>query len=507
MTAVVSPPVRPTASDEPELGSPTPVFNQRFRRFAGLIGVVGVVIAEVLPSGHFQAILSGLGLSALFVAAGLLLFGKSRLAIVDAVEVPVNRHVALWRWTLIGLGFGGALACQTWFQPGTVIAGGDIAPPIGTAWIGRIFADFGWTGDTLGGPATNQGRLAWGVVSELTHLAGGSGALAQRIWLTLLVAGIMVAAGALARSLGFSPLAGLVASVLYFFNPMTVSQIGVNDVYLVTMALLAALPAAVISYVRGNIRLWTLCVVFVVAAPFVGYSFANPPLVGMLAVAILLTPLLVRIRFGGDAMTRSLQGLIVGVVLLIAASAYWLIPAWVGLTSVASGQLSTLSAWAFTESRSTLTNAFWSNTTWGWQFTEYYPYAPEFGRFPLDLVQPLLPLVAFGGFVLSPASTDTGRRIARVAAFLAVGTMGVIFLSTGTRAPGNLLFDPLYKLPFGWLLREPGRFLMAAALGYALLAGALVEQLGGRIPARKFRSEIPSVVASVHLHRRPWSLS
>ena len=494
MTIVESPTARPIGSDEPQRPAVKPSIGAsppQFRRFAALIGLAGVVIAEILPAGHLQALLAGFGLAGLFIAAALLLFGRVRQSNPGAVEAPIRQQVTLWRWTLAGLGFAGALVCQTWFQSGTVVAGGDIAPPIGTAWIGRIFSDFGWSGDNLGGPATNQGRLVWGVVSELTHLAGGSGALAQRIWLTLLVAGIMVATGALARSLGLTPLAGLAASILYFFNPMTVSQVGVNDVYLVTMAILAALPTIIVSYGRGNIRLWMVCIAFVVAAPFVGYSFANPPLVGMLAIAILLTPLLVRIRFGGKVASRSLHGLLVGGALLIGASAYWLIPAWVGLSAVASGQLSTLSAWAFTESRSTLANGLWLNTTWGWQFSLYYPYAPDFGRFPLDLVEPLLPLLAFGGLVLRSHSTDAGRRTGRLVGLLALGTIGVIFLSTGTRAPGNVLFDPLYNLPLGWLLREPGRFLMVAALGYALLVGLLVEQLRTRLTAHRSSTRSP----------------
>jgi len=48
-------------------------------------------------------------------------------------------------------------------------------------------------------------------------------------------------------------------------------------------------------------------------------------------------------------------------------------------------------------------------------------------------------------------------------------------LSTGTNPPGNIIFDPLYGLPYGWLLREPGRFLMVAALGYSLLIAAVID--------------------------------
>ena len=100
------------------------------------------------------------------------------------------------------------------------------------------------------------------MLDEIVHLAGGSGALAQRIWFTLLIAAILVAGVALARSLSMSPLAGIAVGVVFFMNPMTLSQVGINDVYLVAMVLVAALPAALIAYARGTLKLWQLSVAF-----------------------------------------------------------------------------------------------------------------------------------------------------------------------------------------------------------------------------------------------------
>ena len=121
----------------------------------------------------------------------------------------------------------------------------------------------------------------------------------------------MVAAGALARSLSLTPVAGITVAVL-FFNPMTISQVGINDVFLVAMLLLAALPAAVISYGRGNLRTWQLSVVFVASGPLLGYAYANPPLVGMVVITAAASPLLVWLRFGRNAAGQSLRGLMIG---------------------------------------------------------------------------------------------------------------------------------------------------------------------------------------------------
>jgi hypothetical protein len=439
-----------------------------------------VVVAELVPSGSLQTAFVDLGLAALATAALLMLVrdqATSRLRTDDLSEGRSVSSPVTWRWTLLGLGAGGALIAQTWFKAGTTIAFGDIAPPIGTAWIGRVFEPFGWSGTNLGGPATNQGQLPWAVISEVTHLAGGSGALAQRLWLTLLISAIFVAGAALARSLGLGPVSAVVVGALYFFNPMTLSEVWVNDVYLLTMVLLAALPAVVISYGRGGLSLTRVCLCFAVAAPFVGYAYANPPLVGMLALVVAATPLLVWIRYGKDAARRSVGGLTIGGALLIGVSAYWLIPARNAVSGVAAGNLSSLSSWAFTESRYTLVNGLWLNTEWGWKYTLYYSYAPDFGRFPLELVRALVPLVAFAGLAIARTARGLERRWSRLTAALTLGVLAVIVLGTGTRSPGDVVFDHLYRLPYGWLLREPGRFLMVAALGCALLAGLLVERL------------------------------
>jgi hypothetical protein len=379
------------------------------------------------------------------------------------------------------------LIAQTWFRSGTAIADGDIAPPIGTAWIGRIFSIYGWSGANLGGPIANQGQLPFAMLDEIVHLAGGSGALAQRVWLSLLIAAIFVAGAVLARTLSMSPLAGLVVGVVFFVNPMTLSQVNIYIVYLVGMILVAVLPAASIAYARGSLKLWQLNVAFAFAAPFVGLSFANPPLVGMLAVALFATPLLIWARFDRAAATKCFGGVLVAGAVLGAVSSYWLIPSLLQVSqSTATGTLSSFSRWGFTESRSTLANGFWLNTVWGWSFGNYYPYAYLFKQVPLILVRPLFAFLSFLGLTLGCAGSRSKRNtgVTRLVGLLSVLVLGLILLSNGTRSPGFLLFDPLYHLPYGWLLQEPGRFLLVGALGSALLMGLLVDRMRSRVASR-----------------------
>jgi hypothetical protein len=476
----------------PRIASPTPsdggdrhwaTFPPRRMapRGIALIGLACIVAAEALSAGPVQDALATSGVIALAITAILALVGGSTFG-PESSRRRFSRTVApaskiAWRWTLFGLGCTGVLVAQTWFQTGTAIAGGDLTPPVGTAWLGTLFSTFAWSGSNLGGPAQVQEQLPWAAVTWIVHLAGGSGALAQRMWLSALLAGVLVAAAALVRALGLSPAAGVAAALAYAFNPYVLSVVGSNEVYLIAMILLAALPAVLLAAGSGRLRTWQAVMALIIAAPFVGYAYENPPLVGMIAGAVLITPLVAWLSFGRAAASRSLRALLVSGAVLVGACAYWVVPASVSLVSAATGQLSPLSAWTWTEGRATLANALWLNTSWGWNFSYYYPYAADFARLPLALLRPLLPLVAFGGLALRPPPGAIGRQLVRLRGAIIIAVLGILVLSTGTRPPGNILFDPLYGLPYGWLLREPGRFLMVAALGFALLAAVLVDHL------------------------------
>lgn len=450
---------------------------------AAIVGIVAIAVAELLTEGKLQSDLADIGLVGLVTASVMLSFGNKSSQIPDTVPVDLPRTVQ-WRWTTLGLGLFTALVTQTWFRAGTVIAVGDNTPPIGTAWIGKLFVSIGWSGNNLGAPINNEIQLPFAVVDWLTHQLGGSGALAQRLFLTLLATAIVVAASTLARSLGLSPTAGVIVGITYYFSPMTMSQVNINGVYLVAMVLIPTLASAVISYGRNHLRIWQLCLIFVVSAPFVGYAYNNPPLVAMLALTTVTTPLLVWAGYDRIVALRSLKGLLCAGSLLIAVSSYWLVPSWIAIQSIAAGNLSEISAWVFTESRATLANGLWLNNTWAWAYSQYYPYATEFARFPLNLVPVLVPTVAFSGLALRRCTSNIGLRSSRVRGVIAFSALFVVLISTGTRTPGNVLFDPLYHLPYGWLLREPGRFLMVAALAYALLIGLLVEEIQRHVQSK-----------------------
>jgi hypothetical protein len=466
----------------------------RSRRIVVIFSLAFISQGQLLPTGGFQEFCTGLGFVGLVVAAiSLLMKTESE----DSVAVEERSYSKLsWRITLFGLAIFGVLCIQRWFVSGTTDAGGDIAPPIGFAWIAKLFHPFVWSGSNLGGAASNQTQLPWAGVLWTVHELGGSGALAQRIWLSALVGAIFLATGAFARSLQLSPISGVVLATLFFFNPVTLSFVGDNSVYLVAMMLVPTLASILISYGAFRARLWQVCVVFVLSAPFLGFAYSNPPIVLMIVLTTASTALLVWAQYGQISALRALRGALIGGSLLVGASAYWIIPALSTLSTVATANLSTLSGWVIFETRSTLANGLWLNTSWGWMNPIYYPYSSDFSHFPLVLVLVFVPLSAFVLLSVRHVASSS-ERLPRLIGVIALMTLGVIFFSTGTRFPGNIIFDPLYNLKFGWLLREPGRFLIAASLGFAILAAFFVEHFLSIEPLRH-----PNEDSKGHLTRK-----
>lgn len=478
---------------------PHKVKSSLFRRFVATTGVVALIGLGLAGHSRMRVPLTALAVVALLCAAFLVVLEthrarrncKGHLETKLSGEVGSRAHPASWptlgpepaknkrRWP--GWPFALAIACvtigasQTWFISGTALAGGDMTPPVGTAWIGRLFEPWVWSGGNLGSPNTLPIDLPWAFVDFVVHELGGSGALAQRIWLSGLFVGAALAGYWLLRILGLAPIAAAAGALVWVFNPYVVADVGVNDVYLAAMVLVALWPAVVFEVARGRWRLRWALVAFLASTPLAGFVYSNPPLLGLAAGAAIIAALIAGWLDGRSAARRALSAVTGGLFVVAGASAYWLVPSLLALQGVSAGLAST-SSWGWTEGRVAVANGFWLNTVWGWSHRSYYPYAYLYNQLPLSLVKYLLPTIAFSSLALSgPLNSSHQRRRARLAAFSALASLFLIIFGTGTVAPGSLVFDPIYHLPLGWLLQDPGRFLMAAALGYAIMIGVTVE--------------------------------
>ena len=145
--------------------------GQRLSRVRVGLGVLGVALLFLLGGMH------DLGLSPntrRFCVPGAASRNphRGRRGLVDARRAPqsaagcgaVRRSRGAGTWpSRIGLAIVGliaAIAAQSWFDPGRLLAGGDLSPVVGTAWLGRLFAPWSWSGSDLGGPAANENNAA-----------------------------------------------------------------------------------------------------------------------------------------------------------------------------------------------------------------------------------------------------------------------------------------------------------------------------------------------------------
>jgi hypothetical protein len=457
---------------------------QQTRLLSAACGLVGLLALAFVPEGS-QAdrlalvVLVALGLATIVGFVQLPLFERGSYPKPNAVG---NTGSRAWLYATIGVVLVSGVSVQSWFHPGTSIAGGDIPPPDGIAWLGRLFEPWAWTGSNLGEPSQLQQNLPWAAVLAVVHVLGGEPQTAQRIWYTGLFMGAALGAFSLLVALRVGPVASFVGAVVYVLNPYVVSEVNIYPNYIAALGLLAAMPAALVAAGTKHLSVLWAAVLIALASPMLGYVFSNPPLVGMILVAIVTTPLLVAWMDGRGAALRTLRALGLGLVLLLAASAYWTVPAVLHLSGFAGTQLASVSSWSWTENRATLQNAFWLNAYWGWSFPEYFPYAGAYNQIALRVAEFVLPTIAFGALAL-PVTGSNGSRLftrhreLRLAVAAAATALIVILISTGTNPPGNIVFNRLYDLPFGWLLREPGRFLMLVALAYAVLVAVTVEAL------------------------------
>jgi hypothetical protein len=473
------------------------------RRISAVAGIAALLGLAIVPDGDgaFRLALMALVALGLATATGWLeLISQGRLR--QPVRNPAkNRSSYAWLLVTIAVVVMAGLVVQTWFRPGTTIAGGDLVLPNGTAWIGRLFEPWTWGGSTLGEPSQLPSALPWAAILGFVHVFGGDPGVAQRVWYTTLFVGAGLGALSLCAAFRMGPVAALVATTVYLFNPYVITWVNTYDVYLVALFLLAAIPAAVVAAGTGRLSVRFSAALVGASAPLVGYAFFNPPLVGMILAAVLAAPLLVAWVDGRDAASRSLRAVLLGIALLLAASAYWTVPAILHLSVLIPSQLAGLAGWAWEEPRATIRNAFWLNTHWGWPFPEYFPYATGYDRPPLSVARFVLPALAFGALALGPLAQRRDQRVRRdralrLAVVAATVALFVIVLSTGTNPPGNIIFDPLFNLPFGWLLREPARLLMPVALAYAVLIAIVIEALLDELMSSR-RVTVPALRLSV----------
>jgi hypothetical protein len=460
--------------------------NRRLVAVGGLCALLSLGILGESTRGE------ALATAALALLAAATMFGCWELARSrdrSASRTSGTQHFVVryrWRWIIAAVAVTATAIAQTWFRTGYSIAYGDIFPPDGIAGIGRLFSSWSWSGSDLGGAAADERQLLAAPFFLAAHILGGGAPLGQRFLYTVLFVGVGFSAVALLWALGLSRFGALVGATYYLLNAFLLSGGVPTYTALATLVVVPLLPALALAAGAGRMSLRGAVVAEAITAPLVGFVYLNPPSAGMAIAAFIATPLLAAWIFGRAAMRRSAVAVLLGLAGILLLSAYWIVPSIIQFGNVGTAQLSSPSSWIWTENRATIFNALWLNTNWGWSFTYYFPYAGQYQGLLLSLAKFAPACLAFGALVLiGGAEARRGRENLKIACAFTAVALPLIFLSTGTNLPGALLFNPLYSLPYGWLLREPGRFLLLASLAYAVLIAVSAEVIRNSTISRK----------------------
>lgn len=478
-------------------------YVQRRIEQSTLVSIVGLTFLGVLalyPGSRTSApstIIASIAVLAFGTAA--MSVGRSVTCVSDLVMDAKSREALVRRSTgkvgVLAIAIVSVLASvvtQTRFIPGTVIAWGDQQPPEGSAWLTHMFSVWAGTGTNLGGPANGEVNLPWAFVVELVRSIGGTSATAQRVWISFLVVLIAVSATWLLLNLRMSGLASVGGGLLYAFSPfLLTNSVVMSPIWLAAIALLPLLIAFGVKISRvDKIPLgWWLFPVLV--APLVGYTFQTPFLTGFTIVGFMATPMLVVFMFGRSMLGACIRRVSIAGVLLLLASAYWLIPSiiQIGTSGLNIGLIASKS-WIGTETRATLANVMWLNYTPFWHQPFAYPFSGPYSVLPLSVLRYGLPITAFLPFLLLQRFGSRDYRFslrARIASFFGIWAVVGLVIATGTNFPGSLIMSLVYRLPQSWVFQRPYHSLYFVALAYSVLTALMLDLLVEWLDARNRR--------------------
>jgi hypothetical protein len=444
-----------------------------------VLSALGLLLLATLPITGDQPVgnLLGTGALLLFAAAAIagLIETRRGSAVPSLRHTPPTRRQ--WWYAYGALAFICVGIVQLWYIPNGSLAGGDVPPPDGVQWLPHLFQPWSWwSGSNLGGPSTPV-QTPWAVVVAIVHALGGSEVLSQRIWFSVLLAAVALGGMTLARTLGLRPAFAATAGAIYALNPWMFSNASDDPPFYAAMAMVALWASVVLATADRRMSIRRGAALMLLSAPLLAYVDENPPMIVALLVGTVLAAILAVLLTGRPAVARLARLFALVVPLGMIVNAFWIAPALLQLKVVNSGGLASVSSWDWTQARATIPNGLWLNNNWAWSYSDYFPFAHWYDQFPLRVGKYAWALVAFASLLVC----TSGRRRIRVTSVVALITAFIVFFSTGIRFPGSVIFNVAYGLPLGWLLREPGRFLFAAALGYGVLIGVTAECIRERL--------------------------
>jgi hypothetical protein len=230
----------------------------------------------------------------------------------------------------------------------------------------------------------------------------------QRVWLTLIVAGVAAAVVYLARGVGVPSLAAAVAGFVAVFNAHFLAT-GFDWVPFAAM-LAAALLGGIL--VRAGDERPPPVLLFALASVLIGPVFANPALAALVLAWLGVSVVLALAVHGRPALRRCAGFVARAMPFALLFNVWWLVPAVQTITGdvfderfAAPG----VDDWSWTHARAGLTNVLGLTSSWGWPRPEYFPFAEDLERAPLGWLQ-YMPAVAGALGVLLAGTAGSPRR-------------------------------------------------------------------------------------------------
>ena len=379
-----------------------------------------------------------------------------------------------------------AVAVQMWFRRGGVLAGGDLTPPVvpGTDYRAH------WNQFDTGAGAPSFQIVSFPYFEGLRLFAklGLDERAFQRVWLTLLAAGVAAAVMFLARSVVESALAAAVAAFLATFNAYRLTE--TFD----SLPLMAMLAAATLGglVIRAGGERSPRPLVFGLASTTCAFVFLNPPHLALVGAWLVASIALAVAVHGRAAVLRLGRFLLAAGPLALLFNLWWIVPAALSLTNPlfhARFAAAGVEEWAWTQVRASVPNVLALTSSWAWGRREYFPFSAGLERFPYNVLQYVPFAAALLGLVLARAG-----RLA-VALVLAVTGLVTVLVMKGLHPPLSGANKWLYdQVPGLWLLREPTKAGFILVLVYALLAALAIAVV---LPASRSLGWVLAVVMVV----------
>lgn len=363
------------------------------------------------------------------------------------------------------------LAAQTWFQLGTVVAIGDLTPPIAPGQDYR--SHWNYLARAVGGASYDIVALPYYETLSAFTRAGLGEELFQRLWLSGLFAASTAAFVFFTMRLTDKPLAAAVAGLFTAFNAYHL-VIHADYVPLVAIVEAGFLGGVIVS---AGLRedAGGLVPTFALLSLGLSLTFVNPPHVILVALWALFSCVAAVAVAGRRAFLRILRFLAKAIPLAILVNLWWIVPAFLTLYGPGAGGWSPaidVDDWAWTHARASLVNAATLNTSWAWSYSEYFPYAARLDSFPFEVLRFCLPVLAVLGICVARA------REKRLGLLCGASAFALFWVAKGLHPPAPEVNRWLYaNVPGFWLFRDPSKVLLLVSLIYAILAGVAVDRL------------------------------